>query len=98
MKPELPFAPLFAFPWAKHGGTQLRLCLETSLSFMESFACPGTQCYLRGQNPGWDVSAGEAVGRDKRCGERSWDKGCAHLRQPIYTWVIYTSPYVGPET
>lgn len=42
MKPELPFAPLFAYSWDKHGSTQLWLCLETSLSFTESFACTGT--------------------------------------------------------
>jgi len=80
MKPELPFAMLFSFPWAKKGSIQRSLCLETSpVNFMGSFPCAGTTYCLRGLNPRWDVSAEVAARGDWGCGVRSWAKDCAHL-------------------
>lgn len=82
MKPELPFAMLFSFSWAKQGSAQLALCLETSpVNVTESFPCVGTRYYLRQPNPGWDFSAGVGLRGDWGCRERSWAEDCAHLQQ-----------------
>lgn len=82
MKPELPFAILFSFPWAKQGSAQLALCLETCpVNVTESFTCVGTRYYLRQLNLRWDISAGVGLRGYWGCRERSWAEDCAHLRQ-----------------